>query len=339
MSRKPLKVSGLIQSGRLVPQAGINASTAFDTPADTPTAEIRQNQPAEVASSAQPTTIPVVIGPADVLGVEKLIDLDLLDDSPFQTRLKYDPVRIDEISQSFLSAGQSTPITARQMPNGRYEIIKGQTRKKAAINIGWKQARVLVVSRTDREAELDVMVDNTGTPPTEYEEALMFRIAMSKQYATTQRGVAAMFLCSQAKVSNGLAMLNLPAEILNLLNEEPGLFGAHAAKVINSLWESYPDHHHVILKAIQRLKEGADQGSIQVWVTQQINAANRPPRAQKHLIPSSSGSPRYLTQAKDRDIIVRISDRSIDAAMVHQRIDEMLREMADEIIDDRNKLN
>lgn len=331
MSRKPLKVSGLIQSGRLVPQAGITASTAFDTPAEAPAAEIRQDQPTESALTVRPTIAPAIVVPVDALGIEKLIDLDLLDDSPFQTRLKYDPVRIDEISQSFLSAGQSTPITARQMPNGRYEIIKGQTRKKAAINIGWKQARVLIVSRTDREAELDVMVDNTGAPPTEYEEALMFRKAMSKEYATTQKAVAAMFLCSQAKVSNGLAMLNLPAEVLSLLDEEPGLFGAHAAKVINSLWESYPTHHHVILKAIQRLKEGADQGSIQVWVTQQINAATRPPRAQKHLIPSSSGAPRYLTQAKDRDIIVRISDRSIDAAMVHQRIDEMLRKMADEV--------
>ncbi|MET3134788.1 ParB/RepB/Spo0J family partition protein [Oxalobacteraceae bacterium GrIS 1.11] len=301
--RKPLKVSGLIAGGALTMAPGVGVSTAFDAPTSRP------------QTSTQP-------------GVERMISLNLIDDSPYQFRRKYNPIHIDELSQSFLAIGQRNPITVREVVPGRYETIKGHCRRRAAKIIDWPEVKALVVVRNDREAKLDAMIDNEGEPLNEYEYARMFKDVLNDKFAKNQTEVAGMFVCSQAKVSNCLSMLELPEPVILLLDKDSALFGAKAAKVIMTLWHEHPDHHTIILEAIDRLNHGAEQGSIKGWVAQKLTQQHKTADStQRHVIPSSAGVPRYITRSKARDIIVRLADPTIDMASVHKRIDMMLREM------------
>lgn len=278
---------------------------------------------------------------------EIMIDVDLLDDSPFQTRRRINPQHVDEIAQSMDSGGQSSPITVRIVQPGRYEIIKGHTRKYAARSSDRKQLRALVVQADDRQACLDVMLDNQGRQPTEYEYGHMFRNARAKGYASTQEELAKLFACSQAKVSNCLAMLELPSEILVLLDIDPDLFGAAAGKVIATLWKEYTDEHQLVLDAVLRLADGAEQAGIRGWVEEQIAQKRRKnsaesaggvvapkkapaPSPRRHTIAAPSGRECYVTVLKEKGITVHLKDLTVDPALVRERINEVLRELAQE---------
>jgi ParB family transcriptional regulator, chromosome partitioning protein len=259
-------------------------------------------------------------------GDAELLDVALLDDAPYQSRKKINPQDVDDIGQSLLTAGQRSPITVRRKPNGRYEIIKGHTRKYGAISRDIPQLLGLIVERTDREAKLDLWLDNTGRGNTDYECGLMFREALSEGYASTQRGVGDLFGCSQSKVSKCLAMLDLPAAALVMLEKDPALFGAATAAVIQDLWKKHPDHTDVIVLGLQRVAEGADQNGLTAWVQQQMARAQRTEklRPRSHQIPHPSGNPAYLTIEKGRDLVLRVVDPEIDMEMMRKAIEETL---------------
>ncbi|WP_081612065.1 ParB/RepB/Spo0J family partition protein [Janthinobacterium sp. CG3] len=316
MSKPPVKVSGLIAAGKLSAAQGVQVSTAFDAPAE----QTNSSAP------AQPAT--------------RRVPLHLMDDSPYQPRRQYDPLHVDEIGQSLLTTGQRTPVTLRVSPTNpeRFETLKGHYRRRGAASIGWTDLEALIVVRNEREAKLDTRIDNEGAKLNEYEYALMFRAELDEEdsAAKTQTVVANMYLCSQAKVSNCLSMLDLPEPVIALLNKNSALFGARAAKEITALWAKYPDNHATILEAIDRLNHGADQGSIKGWVLQKLTTSKAAKGPQKHVIPSSAGVPRYVTQTKKRDIIVRLADPTIDISSVQLKIDKMLRELEEAAAEEKN---
>jgi ParB family transcriptional regulator, chromosome partitioning protein len=305
-----MKVSGLIQAGKVAAPTAGSESHAFDALPEA------QNQ-------AQTPT-------ADV-AVERMIAVDLLDYSPYQSRKKVDPIAVDQVGATLITAGQRTPITVRQKANGRYELLKGETRTRAAKDRGIPELRALVVVRDDRQAKLDVWLDNTSRPNTDYEHALMFREALDDGFASSQSGVAELWGCSQGKVSKCLSMLDLPKPILDELDKEPGLFGAKAAAVVQALWDQYPEHSELVIAGIRRLVEpGVEQNGLRAWVAQAVSnkVKSKTERTStqrgRHHIPYPSGDACFVTLEKDRDIVTRLADPDLDMAEVRRAIEEAL---------------
>lgn len=302
MSKPGFKVSGLIQSGRVVPATGITPSAAF-APQDAPSG---------------PT--------APVPGTEMMMRLDLLDDSPYQTRLKIDPLRVDAIGQSMLATRQVDPIEVRIVTPGRAEVVKGHTRKYSALSIGWEEARVLIVALSNKEAAAAVLIDNTGTPPHDYEYGCSFRRRLDEKLANTQSELAVQVGKSQGFVSKCLSMLELPSPILALLDDDPGLFGVSAAANIQALWKAHPEHTATIVEGVKRFKEGADQNGLKAWVAQQISRLNDEKKdVPNRIISNSSGNTAYVTIVKKRDITIRLADRNLDLEAHRDKIESFLR--------------
>jgi ParB/RepB/Spo0J family partition protein len=314
MAKSGIKISGLVGGGIITPMAGV----------------VPSSRNSQQGSSDLPTP-----------GKEFTLEIDQVDDSPLQIKIRrrLDPSRVDEIGLSMQRAGQSTPVTVRQLPNGRYELIKGHYRKHGAISIGWTQLRALLVVADDRQAKRDLMLDNEGTPPTEYTYAHMFREVREDGEATTQSDIAAYFGCSQAKVSNCMAMLGLAPEILARLDKNPSLLGAAAAKVLLSLWEQHPDHRELILNAVDELSDGIEQNKLRQRVEQKINerkrqaekaagtAAPPKPKPRREVIKGHTGEECYVTILKETGMTVEIKDTSIDRTLVQAAINKALREL------------
>jgi ParB/RepB/Spo0J family partition protein len=68
-----------------------------------------------------------VAKPGDVLG----LDLDLLDDNPFQPRTSMDEAKLAELAASILEAGLLQPIAVRPAGPGRYQVVAGHRRVAA----------------------------------------------------------------------------------------------------------------------------------------------------------------------------------------------------------------
>ena len=230
-NRKPIKVSGLIASGKLTPAAGVPQSHAFESPTTSSAAHhppSDENLPAlALPDLAVPTEWELV---DDWIGD---IPADLVDDSPFQTedeaRERYDPQAIDELAHTMAQAGQQEPITVRYIKR-RFELIAGHRRIRAARSLGWVKIRARIVKRSDPEAEKSVMVHNEGRREnSDFAKALLYARARDKGYAKSQTDIANMFATTQTDVSKRLAMLTLPSPILQLLHEKKDLFSRTTA--------------------------------------------------------------------------------------------------------------
>lgn len=204
------------------------------------------------------------------------IEVALIDDSPYQPRLEYDPAEIDALAKTMAASRQADPIKVRKVGN-RYELISGHRRKRAALSIGWTELDAIVQVRDDKEAELESMLLVVGNVTlSDYELAKMYRRALDKQFCKTQEEVAKMFSTSQGRVSSCLDMLALPKPFTEMLDAKPSLFTALCGRVVKDLLKEHPTHEELIVRGVRRMiEEGAAQATLKGWVRAAIAAEKR----------------------------------------------------------------
>lgn len=255
--------------------------------------------------------------------------LDLIDDSPYQPRLRYASETIDELAHTMASAGQEEPIQVRAV-GSRYELISGHRRVRAGRSLGWTTIKALIVIKDDREAELATMVHNEGREDlSDFERGKLYKRAQEGGFAKSQTEIANLFGTSQAVVSKRLAMLELPQPILDLLETNPILFSYNCSNTIHALLKEYPGHIKLIEDATRRLVEGADQNSIRGWVEQMIGIKDRKAKvSSKKVITNDSGKQLFTATFDGRTVMIRISDPTVDVGMVQQKVSDTLTAIA-----------
>jgi ParB/RepB/Spo0J family partition protein len=81
------------------------------------------------------------------------VDIGLLDPYPFQARTIFDQEALQELADEIKVIGIHTPLIVRPLDNGRYQIIAGERRFRAAKLAKLSQVPVLSKPRTDDEAD------------------------------------------------------------------------------------------------------------------------------------------------------------------------------------------
>lgn len=265
------------------------------------------------------------------------ISLALIDDSPYQPRMMYDQSEIDNLSHSLAAAGQNEPVRLRMMPNGRYELVAGHRRTRAARNIGWEEITAEIIAITDRDAELATMVSNEARIDlTDYERGKMYQGAIAAGFAVTQNEVANLFGATQTIVSRRMAMLKLPKNFTDMLELRPDMFGHNCAESIAQLLKEHPTEAALIEDAVMRIaEEGADQKSVRPWVQQMVKQRAQPAAKNKaKVITSRSGRQVFTAKCEGRVITIRISDQNIDSDTTMEKMLDALRQIAEA---DKNK--
>jgi ParB family chromosome partitioning protein len=144
-------------------------------------------------------------GPIDV-------DLDLLDPNPKQPRTELDEAKLDALAQSVRAHGVIQPIVARRK-NGRYEIVAGERRWRAAQRAGLLRIPVLVRDVPDSKLLEIALVENLQREDLNpIEEAAAYR-RLIEEHGLTQEEVAAIVGKDRSSVANYLRLLKLPAEV------------------------------------------------------------------------------------------------------------------------------
>ncbi len=88
------------------------------------------------------------------------IPIELIDDfpdHPFQVRLDED---MDQLVESIRTNGIITPVTLREKPDGRYEIVSGHRRKKACELVGLSTVKCEIREMTRDEAIILMVESN-----------------------------------------------------------------------------------------------------------------------------------------------------------------------------------
>lgn len=149
-------------------------------------------------------------GSVDVAAGElRNLALDSLQAGRFQPRRDWQPEPLAELADSIRAQGIIQPLVVRAVGEGRYEIIAGERRFRAARLAGLTEVPVLVRDIPDRAALSVALIENIQRQdlnPVEEARALERLIA---EFALTHEEAAAAVGRSRAAVTNLLRLLAL----------------------------------------------------------------------------------------------------------------------------------
>ena len=171
--------------------------------------------------------------PSEELGerIQKLT-LDLIVPSPRQPRVEFPADHLHELVESIRERGIIQPLIVRKV-DGKYELIAGERRWRAARELGLAEAPVIVREATDREVIELALIENLQRESLNpIEEATGYQ-QLSRDFGLTQEDISKRVGKSRASVANAMRLLDLDPDVQSLLKHDRISVGH--AKVLLSL--------------------------------------------------------------------------------------------------------
>ena len=163
-------------------------------------------------------------GLAAILSVSPLEDDDLrripvgmITANPRQPRGSIDGETLQALASSIGERGMLQPILVRPLPDGRYELIAGERRWRAAQLAGLEQAPALVRDRADAEALEVALIENMAREDLNPVEEARACAALVEELGLTREDVGRRVGRSRVAVSNLMRLLDLPDDALDLI--------------------------------------------------------------------------------------------------------------------------
>ena len=147
-------------------------------------------------------------------------DIDLIEPNTFQPRTNFNEERLEELAQSIKSNGIIQPLLVRSLGGGRYQLIAGERRWRAAQRAGL--LRVPCVVRDipeDKMLELALIENIQRQELNAIEEAQAYK-GLIENLGLTQEMVAQRVGRDRTFITNYLRLLRLPEDIQNLVEQE-----------------------------------------------------------------------------------------------------------------------
>jgi ParB family chromosome partitioning protein len=151
--------------------------------------------------------------PADA-GIRSL-PIEVLEPGPFQPRGIMPPQALAELADSIRARGILQPLLARPHPKGggRYQIIAGERRWRAAQQAGLHEVPVLVRDLADTDAMAAALVENLQRQDLNaIEEAEGYK-RLLEEFGLTQEQLGAAVGKSRSHIANAIRLLQLPPSV------------------------------------------------------------------------------------------------------------------------------
>ena len=164
--------------------------------------------------------------------VSNEVSIQDIEANPFQPRIHFDEEALQDLASSIKELGIIQPITLRRTENGRYQIIAGERRYRAAKIAGLQSIPAFI-----REAGDESMLEMALVENIQREDLDAIEIALSYQRLIdecklTQELLSEKVGKKRSTISNYLRLLRLPAVIQKAIREEEISMG-HARALIN----------------------------------------------------------------------------------------------------------
>jgi ParB family chromosome partitioning protein len=192
----------------------------------------------------------------------QLLPLDLLTPGPFQPRRQVDPTELAALAASIREQGVLQPILARPDPTaeGRYQIIAGERRWRAAQQAGLHEIPALVRALEDLAAMAAALVENLQREDLNpIDEGEGYR-RLIEEFSLTQDRVAESVGKSRSHIANTMRLLKLPAAVQTELRR--GILTAGHARALLA----HPDPARAALVVIS---QGLNVRQTEALVTRQ----------------------------------------------------------------------
>jgi len=150
--------------------------------------------------------------------------------NPYQPRVTFDEDALKELAESIKALGIIQPLTLRQMPDGKYQIISGERRYRASKEAGLTSVPAYI-RKADDGAMLEMaIVENIQRENLDAIETAIGFQRLIDECSLTQEAMASRVGKKRATITNYLRLLKLPPEIQKAV--KAGLLSMGHAKVI-----------------------------------------------------------------------------------------------------------
>jgi ParB family chromosome partitioning protein len=176
------------------------------------------------------------------------VEVDLIDASPLQPRTHFDQSSLDQLAQSIETHGVVQPVVLRPK-NGRYELVAGERRWRAAKIAGLSRIPAVVRDIQDKDLLELALIENIQREDLNpIEEAQAYR-KLIETVGITQESLADRVGRDRSYITNYLRLLRLPADIQRLVAERK-LSTGHARTLLGL--EHIDEQRRIARRIIER---------------------------------------------------------------------------------------
>lgn len=149
------------------------------------------------------------------VGQQNEIDINLISPNPKQPRTVFDEGALKELMVSIKEVGILQPPVVREVSGGRYELIMGERRYRAAKAVGLKTIPVIIRQTPDNELLREALIENIHRSQLNpLEEGAAYAQLLS-DFNCTHEELATKLGRSRPHLSNTMRLLSLPPTVQN----------------------------------------------------------------------------------------------------------------------------
>ena len=242
-----------------------------------------------LSNAAPPPSAPVASLPGRAV---LQLPVEAVERNPNQPRKRFDDAKLEELAASIREHGVVEPILVRR-EGGKYRILAGERRWRAAQRAGLREVPALVREATDRQAFELALVENIQRADLNaIEEAEAYEV-LASSFGLTQEEISARVGKERSTVANALRLLKLPEEVRDAVREDQLDMG-HARALLGLT------HADEMKKLAQRaIREGLSVRALEAL----IRGLGKKPAAKNS--PAESASTRDLAARLQRHLGAR----------------------------------
>ena len=189
------------------------------------------------------------------------ISISDIEPNPNQPRREFDQTALSELANSIKEIGIIQPITLRQMPDAKYQIIAGERRWRASQIAGLATIPAYIRTVEDESVMELALVENIQREDLNAIEIALAYEHLAETTGMTQEKISERVGKSRAAVTNYMRLLKLPAQVqMALKNHEIDMGHARALLSIDSpsvqikLFKEIQKNHYSVRKVEEMVK-------------------------------------------------------------------------------------
>lgn len=161
------------------------------------------------------------------------VEISQIDRNPNQPRKTFNEESLKEMSTSIATYGVLQPLLLVKQDNGRYLIIAGERRFRAAMMAGLKKVPAIIREFTEQQIQEISLIENLHREDLNAIEAAEGMRELMENHGLTQEDVALHIGKSRPYVTNTLRLLQLPKEVTEMVRE--GILSPGHARALISI--------------------------------------------------------------------------------------------------------
>ena len=151
--------------------------------------------------------------------------------NPNQPRKRFDYDELEGLAQSIRQNGILQPITVRQLDDGRFELISGERRLRAARLVGLSKIPSIVTEIDNKNSAIFSLIENLQRQDLDFFEEAEAIDRLLSVYGMGREELAAKLGKARSTISNKLRLLQLPEDMRYRLTRA-GLTERHARALL-----------------------------------------------------------------------------------------------------------